>query len=256
MRIGILQTDSVREEFQDAFGDYPGMFRSLLSQAAAEAARPVEFAVYDVERGHYPAGVDACDGYVITGSRESVYADLPWIARLSDYVRTLHEARRKTVGVCFGHQLIAHALGGETRAADAGWGVGVHQVRIVGQAPWMQPARRAVSLLSSHKDQVVRAPPGARLLGSNDFCPIGFLRPRRPPADVPGPSRVQQGLCARPDGVSREAAGRRVRARGRLAVTSHRRGRGRPLDAQFPDVAAPLRSPGQVRCVRSGRDAA
>ena len=173
MRIGILQTDSVREEFQDAFGDYPGMFRSVLSKAAAEAARPVEFAVYDVERGHYPAGVDACDGYVITGSRESVYADLPWIARLSDYVRTLHEARRKTVGVCFGHQLIAHALGGETRAADAGWGVGVHKMRIVGEAPWMQPARRAVSLLSSHKDQVVRTPPGARLLGSNDFCPIG-----------------------------------------------------------------------------------
>ena len=173
MRIGILQTDSVREEFQDAFGDYPGMFRSLLSKAAAEAARPIEFAVYDVEHGHYPSGVDACDGYVITGSRESVYADLPWIARLSDYVRTLHEARRKTVGVCFGHQLIAHALGGETRAADAGWGVGVHRMRIVGDAPWMQPALRAVSLLSSHKDQVVRAPPGARLLGSNDFCPIG-----------------------------------------------------------------------------------
>ena len=82
-KIGILQTDSVREEFRDAFGNYPGMFRSLLSRAAAEAATPVEFAVYDVEHGRYPPAVEACDGYVITGSRESVYADLPWISRLT-----------------------------------------------------------------------------------------------------------------------------------------------------------------------------
>ena len=105
-RIGILQADSVREEFQDAFGDYPGMFRSLLSRAATDAALAVDFAVVDVEHGDYPPEIDACDGYVITGSRESVYADLPWIADLSDYVRTLHQARKRTVGVCFGHQLV------------------------------------------------------------------------------------------------------------------------------------------------------
>ena len=172
-RIGILQADSVREEFQDAFGSYPGMFRSLLSRAAADASVPVDFAVFDVEHGEYPAGIDACDGYVITGSRESVYADLPWIATLSDYVRSLHAARKKTVGVCFGHQLVAQALGGQTRPADVGWGVGVHRLRILAEERWMQPPLPAVSLLSSHKDQVVKMPPGARLLGSNDFCPIG-----------------------------------------------------------------------------------
>ena len=167
--LGILQTDSVREEFQDAFGDYPAMFRSLLEGAS----ETVECAVYDVQHGQYPADIDACDGYVLTGSRESVYDDLPWISTLADYVRTLHHARKRTVGVCFGHQLIAHALGGETRAADAGWGVGVHRMRIHAEEPWMEPARPTVSLLSSHKDQVVRTPAGARLLGSNDFCPIG-----------------------------------------------------------------------------------
>ena len=172
-RIGILQADSVREEFQDAFGSYPGMFRSLLSQAAADASLPVDFAVFDVEHGEYPAEIDACDAYVITGSRESVYADLPWIATLSNYVRSLHAARKKTVGVCFGHQLVAQALGGQTRPADVGWGVGVHRMRILAEERWMQPPLPAVSLLSSHKDQVVKMPPGARLLGSNDFCPIG-----------------------------------------------------------------------------------
>lgn len=172
-RIGILQTDSVRAEFQDAFGSYPDMFRSLLSRAAADASLPADFAVFDVEHGEYPAEIDACDGYVITGSRESVYDDLPWISELSDYVRALHASRKKTVGICFGHQLVAHALGGETRPADAGWGVGVHRMRIVAAEQWMQPPLPAVSLLSSHKDQVVRMPPGARLLGANDFCPIG-----------------------------------------------------------------------------------
>ena len=170
MRIGILQTDSVRDEYRSAFGDYPSMFESLLQISAPGGTY---FHVYDVQHGTYPRDIDDCDGYVITGSRESAYDDAPWIAALSRFIEQLHASRKRTVGICFGHQLIAQALGGETRAAQVGWGVGVHRMQIEETEDWMDPPRRAINLLSSHKDQVVRLPHQARLLGSSGFCPIG-----------------------------------------------------------------------------------
>ena len=129
MRIGILKTDSVRAEFQREFGDYPAMFRAMLMASADDI--PIEFQDYDVQRGEYPASLDECDAYLITGSRESVYDDKPWIHRLAQFVRELDAAQHPLVGICFGHQLIAHVLGGETRQADVGWAVGVHETVVV-----------------------------------------------------------------------------------------------------------------------------
>ena len=96
MRIGILKTDSVRDEFQSEFGDYPAMFRAVLMASADD--EPIEFRDYDVQRGEYPATIDECDAYLITGSRESVYDDQPWIHRLGEFVRQLDAARHKLVG--------------------------------------------------------------------------------------------------------------------------------------------------------------
>ena len=168
MRIGILRTDSVRPEFQGEFGDYPAMFRAMLTSAADA---PIEFRDYDVQHGEYPASIDECDAYLVTGSRHSVYEDQPWIHRLADFVRELDAARHKLIGICFGHQLIAHTLGGETRAAEQGWAVGVQDTCILTPAEWMQPYRERFGLLSSHKDQVVRAPDDAEIFAATEFCP-------------------------------------------------------------------------------------
>jgi len=169
MRIGILRTDSVRPEFQGEFGDYPAMFRAVLMASADDV--PIEFRDYDVQRGEYPATLDECDAYLITGSRHSVYEDQPWIHRLADFVRELDAAQHKLVGICFGHQLIAHTLGGETRAAEQGWAVGVHDTCVLSPAEWMLPYRERFGLLSSHKDQVVRLPERAEVFAATDLCP-------------------------------------------------------------------------------------
>lgn len=168
--IGILKVDSVREEFVGRHGDYPAMFRALFMAASAGA---VAFRDYDVQHGELPERVDEVDAWVITGSRDSVYDDLPWIRRLEAFVRELHAARWPLVGICFGHQLVAQALGGETRSADVGWGVGVHYSRFVSPRPWLPGDAQGFSLLCSHKDQVVRLPEGAELLATSEFCPIG-----------------------------------------------------------------------------------
>ena len=173
LQIGILKTDSVRDEFRARHGDYPAMFRALLIGARIGEldGRPLQFRDYDVQHGEYPDAPGDCDGYVITGSRDSVYDDVPWIHALEDYVRVLHAGRHKLVGICFGHQLVAQALRGETRAAEVGWAVGVHRSRLLRTPPWMVDDGDEFALLSSHKDQVTRLPEGAKLLATNDFCP-------------------------------------------------------------------------------------
>jgi GMP synthase-like glutamine amidotransferase len=159
LRIGILQADSVL------------MIMSVLGSAASKLNVSVTFVTYDVEHGVYPADDYECDGYVITGSKKSVYDDEPWIQKLTDYVRRLHEKRIRIVGLCFGHQLVAEALGGKTIGADVGWGAGLHASQVESTRWFMEPAADSFTLLVSHKDQVVRLPEGAELLASNDFCP-------------------------------------------------------------------------------------
>ena len=168
MRLGILQADHVDPEYRARFGDYADMFATALGDVlGADAA----FEFFDVRRGRYPDRVGDCDGYLITGSRASVYDDEPWIVRLKDYVRELNDARAKTVGICSGHQLAADALGGLVDRAAVGWGVGVHRWEVAEDKPWMRPRLPEIRLLASHQDQVEVLPPGARLLAASDFCP-------------------------------------------------------------------------------------
>lgn len=176
LKIGILQTDSVLAQFQAEHGNYPEMFSRLLCNAALECSPPlrIEIETFDVQNESCPA-VDACDGYVITGSRDSVYDDLPWIDQLVEFLRAAMAAERKIVGICFGHQLIAHFFGGETGPASQGWAVGAHNTQLLVDEAWMIPPRSNFRLISSHKDQVRRLPDSARLIATTEFCPLaGF----------------------------------------------------------------------------------
>lgn len=173
MIIGILKADSVLDRFQDEFGDYPYMFERLINGATDE---PVQFRTYDVVQGEYPEHVDECDAWLITGSKKSVYDDEPWIHRLRDYVVTLHESQRKLIGICYGHQMIAHALGGKVEPADKGWGVGIHHSRVLKKQGFMDPPVADFALIVSHQDQVTQLPRQAELLAVSEFCPVAMFR--------------------------------------------------------------------------------
>ena len=171
MHLGILQCDIVRDEFRTRFGDYPGMFRTLLDGVDQN----LRYTVYDVRNDEYPATTDTCDAYLVTGSRWGVYDDLAWIAPLAEYVRKLHDERRRMVGICFGHQLISLALGGHAEKSHKGWGVGVATAKVHEQPAWMDPAREEFSLIVSHQDQVTELPPAAKCIASNEFCEYAAL---------------------------------------------------------------------------------
>lgn len=170
MHLGILKVDSVRDELQPVFGDYPDMFERLL-----RAADPsVDVSVFDAQHDPLP-DIDVCDGYLITGSRDSVYDDLPWIPPLVAFMSELRDRQIKLAGICFGHQLVAHFFGGKVAPAAAGWAVGVQSSELVASHSWMTPATDHLNLLSSHKDQVQQLPADAEIFATNAFCPIaGF----------------------------------------------------------------------------------
>ena len=148
MHIGILQTDHVLDQFQGEFGNYPSMFQDLLRSVRED----LTFTVYDVQAA-IPSEI-VCDAYLITGSRHSVYDDFPWIQALVDYLKEVLASEKKILGICFGHQLMAHYFGGCVGPADAGWAVGVHTSAITREPTWMGAAPAQVNLVSSHKDQV------------------------------------------------------------------------------------------------------
>lgn len=166
MVIGLLQCDHVMDEFAGIAGDVDAMFARWL---------PVEWRVFDLTAGATPRAKD-CDGWVATGSRFSVYDDVDWIDRFGQLVREIHAAKVPYLGVCFGHQMMGHALGGRVAKSARGWGVGVHEFRLLAREPWMEPPLEAVSVLMSCQDQVEELPPGAVALASNDHCPIAMLR--------------------------------------------------------------------------------
>ena len=165
MRVGLLQCDHVRDEYQSISGDYNDMFGALLG------GFDWTLVVYDATAGHLPADPHECDGYVISGSAASVYDEEPWIRDLEEFVRQAIGAEVPMFGVCFGLQLMATALGGTVEKSDRGWGVGVHTATIDVASDWMEPGASAVSLIMSHKDQVTEMPEGARVLGSSGHCP-------------------------------------------------------------------------------------
>lgn len=166
MKIGILRTDTVRPEWAQRFGEYPDMFQRLLG--ALDPA--LDFVTWHVEADEFPATVDAADGWLITGSKSGVYEDKPWIRRLEAFVRELHTARKPLVGICFGHQLVAQALGGVVEKSTKGWGVGLHRHRFRSRPDWFDGTDESFRVLVSHQDQVLSPAPEMEVLAGSDFC--------------------------------------------------------------------------------------
>ena len=172
MRIGILQCDATNENFRDEHGDYPGMFISLFQSIDPK----LHFTVYDMRLEQYPQTSQECEAYLITGSRFSVYDDEAWIRKLEKFVVELHLKKHPLLGICFGHQMVARALGGKAEKASQGWGAGVQSFRKTATKSWINPALENFSLLVFYQDQVTQLPDGAELLAENEFCPIASFQ--------------------------------------------------------------------------------
>jgi GMP synthase-like glutamine amidotransferase len=167
MKIGLLQCDDVAQDLQSAHGNYPQMFEDLLRAQVPD----LEMVTYRVMDGEYPSDLTECAAYLTTGSKFGVNDGLAWIDALEEFVRQLWDQRIPLVGVCFGHQLMAKALGGTVGKSEKGWGVGVSFNQVVARKGWMAPWQEKLDLIVSHQDQVVQLPAQAEVLVSSVFCP-------------------------------------------------------------------------------------
>ncbi len=168
LRLGVLVCDHVSPEFLHIAGDYPDMIGRLF--AGYPGIEPVAF---DLAAGSFPSSASECDAWITTGSRHSVYDDQEWITRLRDLVVDIAASKGRYVGICFGHQMLAHALGGRVERATAGWGVGLEEVALVDPLPWLPGS--SYRILNSHADQITAVPEGGRIRGQNDHCPVSLL---------------------------------------------------------------------------------
>jgi GMP synthase-like glutamine amidotransferase len=172
MKIGLLECDHVAERFRHIAGDYRQMFANLLKRYAPN----LSLIPFDICNGQWPASLNACDAYICTGSRYSVYDDLDWIPSLKIFIRELHDAHQPFIGICFGHQMLADALGGTVGRSDQGWGVGVREIEIARSEAWMEPQQSHFRLQFMHQDEVGRLPENGVLLGQSDHCPVAMFR--------------------------------------------------------------------------------
>ncbi len=173
MRIAVLLTNDDTSAFAAHFPNDGQKVVQLL-----QPLRPSwTFEVVPVKDGVLPASAQAFDGYVITGSPASVNDDsLPWVGQLLGFIREVHAARQPLIGLCFGHQAVARALGGQVARNAAGWGLGTAATHWAQPRAWMHPPLATATLMAAHNEQVTRMPEGAECLGGSDFCPIGSMQ--------------------------------------------------------------------------------
>ncbi|WP_454643372.1 type 1 glutamine amidotransferase [Bradyrhizobium liaoningense] len=168
-RITIIETGLVPPEHRERHGSFPDMFARMIR--AEDPTATVE--VVSIPKGDALPDPRKLEAVLITGAAAGVYDELDWMAPLEDFVRQAYTNKTPMVGVCFGHQLIAQALGGTVRKSEKGWGIGRHVYQVLPENGVIDGD--AVAIAASHQDQVVEPPDDALTILSSDFTPHAGL---------------------------------------------------------------------------------
>lgn len=169
--LGILEVGRPPEELMGRYGSYAEMFEAMLREHGADW----NYVIYPVLDGQMPQTPHSCDGWLITGSRHGVYEDVDWIPPLKEFIRAAYDQHVPLLGICFGHQIIAEALGGKVMKSDKGWGVGVHTYYVLQNPDWMPEGMSSFAIEAFHQDQVVKLPEDGEVLASSEFCEFAAI---------------------------------------------------------------------------------
>lgn len=167
MKAALLVCDHILDKLIHIGGEYHDMFTKTFPE--------IEFTPYWVCDGQFPNSPDDHEIYFCTGSKHSVYDEIPWITELQKFVSALYDAEKKLIGSCFGHQMIAHALGGKVEKVATGWTIGVHKFDIKSKTDWIEPHLDDFKLLLMCQDQVTQLPQDSTVQASSKQCPVGIF---------------------------------------------------------------------------------
>jgi len=143
------------------------MFKNLFPE--------LQFESFFVCDDYFPH-IDDFETFIISGSKLSVYDDIKWIQDLVDYTKLAFDKKKKILGVCFGHQLIAEALGGKVEKAKEGYLIGVHEFELIVKEQWMEPYQSPINILMLCQDQVTKLPPNSIILARSIDCPVSMFK--------------------------------------------------------------------------------
>ncbi len=171
----IVKTGTVRTALAEADSDFDDWIADGLG-------RPV--LVCSVFEGDELPAPNTTGGVVVTGSAAMVRDREAWIERTAEWLRTAVEAGVPILGICFGHQLLAHALGGRVGPNPRGREIGTINVALTGLAaadPLLGGLPARIEVQATHLESVIELPPGAVLLASSALDPHHAFRiPCRP----------------------------------------------------------------------------
>ncbi|KAJ3103759.1 hypothetical protein HDU97_009855 [Phlyctochytrium planicorne] len=197
LHIAILKCDVFTPSIQEVAGGYGDLFESLFKRAIAAMDSPmqVKLSLFEVTEEQYPADPSDFDAILITGSKFGVNDKDPWIHKLIEYVQSIGQ-KTKIIGICFGHQVVAKAFGGEVETNTKGWEVGWTQMALTKEGKEFFGERpEQLSFLSMHKDHVTKVPsPEFQVLFSTDVCPIQSMRKGDSVLTIQGHPEFQDGL--------------------------------------------------------------
>ncbi|EGF82395.1 hypothetical protein BATDEDRAFT_86199 [Batrachochytrium dendrobatidis JAM81] len=179
LQIAVLVCDHLLPEIQTQFGDYPALIGNLLVDAGKSLGLVVKCDSFYVIDGQYPAAPQEYDAVVLSGSKYSAYDQLDWINRLKQFVRDTDALQTKIIGICFGHQIIAEALGGQVSKNPLGWEVGFTRIRLSQEDTAAQLGLQSgvleLCLQSMHQDHVTVVPKGFTVLASTDISNVQIM---------------------------------------------------------------------------------
>ena len=171
MKLTILQTGEVPLPLRNRFVPYRKMFEAMFDRTG----QGFSYQTVNVAEGEPFPDLASLEGVVITGSAAGVYDDLPWMEPLRDFIRQGYQQRTPLLGICFGHQIMADALGGDVRKSPKGWGLGRHSYSVKGRPDFMPQAPAMLAVACSHEDQVLVPPAEAEVILASDFTPNAGL---------------------------------------------------------------------------------
>lgn len=171
MKLTIVETGQAPLVIRDQFPSYPEMFRQMF----ASADPGIVCETVSVVKGEALPDPSQAGALLYTGSPAGVYDDEPWIGPLMDFIRAAAQAKTPQVGICFGHQIMAEALGGKVVKSGKGWGVGRHTYDIAATPGWREAAPDKISVAVSHQDQVVIKPASASVVAASGFTEFAGL---------------------------------------------------------------------------------